>query len=327
MKITNCFLILLMLTLNTVAQNYPPEAGMPGSTAIHFNSPLFIEWANGITVERGYINKSNPNATASGSNLATFGLPNNALGVPSGAIVSLGDGGSAILTFANPIVDGPGFDFAVFENGSTTYLELAFVEVSSDGINYFRFPNHSQTQTTTQLTSFQSPAANYLNNLAGKYSSNYGTPFDISELPDNEVLDKSNIQFIKVIDVVGSINPDYASYDSFGNAVNDSFPTPFNSCGFDLQGVGVIDTTLNTTKFESKTKVFLHPNPTADVFHIANATGSHITLWDNNGRILKNILNYQNQTIEINQLQAGVYIVSISLPNNIQQLKLIKRQF
>ena len=323
MNIKNCFLLLLMLPFIGVAQNYPPEAGMPGSTAIHYSSPLFMQWANGITVERGYINISNPSATASGSNFATFGSPNNALGFPSGAVVSLGDGGTAILTFANPIADGPGFDFAVFENGSTAYLELAFVEVSSDGVHYFRFPNHSQTQTTTQLSSFQSPAANYLHNLAGKYSSNYGTPFDISEIPDTDLLDKSNIQYVKIIDVVGSIHPDYASYDSFGHAVNDSFPTPFNSCGFDLQGVGVIDTTLSTVNFDLSHKVFLYPNPTADFFYVSNAMGSTVTVYETNGRVLKTIQNYQKQAFAVNHMQAGVYAVVVSLGTNIQYFKLI----
>lgn len=312
-----------MLTLNSVAQNYPPEAGMPGSTAIHYNSPLFIQWANGITVERGFVNKSNPNVMASGSNYATFGLPNDALGIPSGPVVSLGDGGSAILTFANPIVDGPGFDFAVFENGSTAYLELAFVEISSDGVHYFRFPNHSQTQTATQLGTFQSPAANFLNNLAGKYSSDYGTPFDISEINDAEFLDKSNIQFVKVIDVVGSTDPVYASYDSFGNAVNDSFPTPFSSCGFDLQGVGVIDTTLNTSDFDLKSKVFLYPNPTSDFFSVSNAKGSTIKVYDINGRMLKTIDNYQGQNLAINYLKSGVYMVTIVFETTIKTVKLI----
>ncbi|WP_432670489.1 T9SS type A sorting domain-containing protein [Flavobacterium sp. SM2513] len=323
MTLRNCFLLLLLLPLSGVAQNYPPEAGMPGSTAIHFNSPLFIEWANGITVERGYINKSNPNATASGSSFATFGSPTNALGFPSGGVVSLGDGGTAILTFANPIADRPGFDFAVFENGSSTYLELAFVEVSSDGITYFRFANHSQTQTSTQLGTFQSPAANYLHNLAGKYSSNYGTPFDISELPDTDLLDKSAIHYVKIIDVVGSIDSAYASYDSFGNAVNDSFPTPFNSCGFDLQGVGVLDTNLGTGAFDLKSKVFLYPNPTAAFFYVSNANDAHLTLVDGNGRVLNSILNYQNQPIAVGELTSGVYFIVLDVGSVHSTLKLI----
>jgi hypothetical protein len=39
------------------------------------------------------------------------------LGLPDGSIVSLGDSGIAIATFAHPIYNGSGPDFAVFENG------------------------------------------------------------------------------------------------------------------------------------------------------------------------------------------------------------------
>ena len=32
----------------------------------------------------------------------------------------------------------------------------------------------------------------------------------------------------------------YASYDSQGNIINDPFPTPFETGGFDLDAIGVI---------------------------------------------------------------------------------------
>ena len=69
--------------------------------------------------------------------------PSLALGPATGDtldVVSLGNGGSITLTFAEPIRNGAGFDFAVFENGHVdTFLELAFVEVSSDGAVFVRF--------------------------------------------------------------------------------------------------------------------------------------------------------------------------------------------
>jgi hypothetical protein len=40
--------------------------------------------------------------------------------------------------------------------------------------------------------------------------------------------------------VVGSINPEYATYDCQGNPVNDPWPTAFASGGMDLDAVGVI---------------------------------------------------------------------------------------
>ena len=186
--------LLFLFLLNTNAQTYSPQAGIAGSTAIIKSSPLYVAWANGIIVNRGLINKSEPTFAISGNNYASFGLPNNAVGFPDGNVVSLGDEGNAILTFATPIANGNGYDFAVFENASFDYLELAFVEVSSDGLNYFRFPAHSQTQTATQVDTFATPEPTYLNNFAGKYYGDYGTPFDLSEIPNNPLLDKNNIQ-------------------------------------------------------------------------------------------------------------------------------------
>ncbi|MEZ4549679.1 MAG: hypothetical protein R2874_04140 [Desulfobacterales bacterium] len=51
--------------------------------------------------------------------------------------VVLGRGGSIILTFDPPVENGEGWDFAVFENSFNDFnLELAFVEVSSNGTDF-----------------------------------------------------------------------------------------------------------------------------------------------------------------------------------------------
>ncbi len=323
MSYKSWYYFMLLLSFGMFAQSYAPAAGLTGSTAIHKSSPLFVQWASGITVERGFINIADPNATAAGSNFASFGLDTDALGFPSGSVVSLGDAGTAILTFDNAIVDGEGFDFAVFENGSPTYLELAFVEVSSDGIHFSRFPSHSQTQTNTQLSTFASPEATYLNNLAGKYSSEYGTPFDISELPDDAFLDKTNIRFVKIIDVVGSINPDFASYDSFGNMVNDSFPTPFNSGGFDLQGVGVLNSTLTTASYSHSNNIHLYPNPTKDIFYISNAENAEISIFNMSGSKVYAANNYHNEGVSVEHLPTGIYVLLVTVDDKSNSFKLV----
>ena len=268
------------------AQDYPPAAGNPGSTAIPANSPSFIAWASRVTVVRGPVDISNPEFTAGGSNFASAGQPEYATGAPDGNTVSLGDGGSAVLSFALPIVNADGFDFAVFENGSSTYLELAFVEASSDGVHFFRFTNHSQTQTDLQLNTFGSPLPQYLNNLAGKYEGAYGTPFDLSELPDDPLLDKQHITHIKVIDVVGSVNPFYANHDSYGNWVNDSFPTPFTSCGFDLQAVGVIHQQILGLAYKEQHTFRIYPNPVKDVLFTDAVDNPTLTIFDVQGKLM-----------------------------------------
>ena len=158
-------------------------------------------------------------------------------------VMSLGDGGSVTVLFANPIFDGPSWDFAVFENAfNDTFLELGFVEVS-DGDTWARFPTHSQTQTTVQIDQ-ASPTDNgidptNIDGFAGKYRAGWGTPFNLSLLAGTPNLDLQNIIAIRIVDVVGSIDPLYARHDSDGRVINDPWPTGFNTGGFDLDAVGV----------------------------------------------------------------------------------------
>jgi hypothetical protein len=243
-----------------ILAQFPDRAGSVGSTAIPKDSSAIIAWATGCTLTRGFRNISNQNlglTTVGSANLATGAAGTN-------GVVSLGDGGSAILTFQHPIKNGEGFDFAVFENAFIdTFLELAFVEVSSDGTNYVRFPATSNTQTSTQIGPFDNLGdATKINNLAGKYKANFGTPFDLNELSGNSILDINAITHVKIIDVVGSINPLYASYDKNNTIINDPFPTGFDSGGFDLDAVGVIH--QNTTNLENEntfSKISIFPNP------------------------------------------------------------------
>lgn len=315
----------LLLCATGFSQSYAPAAGLPGSTAIPKESGLFVAWATGITVERGYVNLSNPEQMINGSPFATAGEPEFALGYPDGNTVSLGDGGSAILSFNHPISNGEGFDFAVFENGSVGYLELGFVEVSSDGIHFFRFPNHSQTQTQTQLGTFQTPSAEYLNNLAGKYDALHGTPFDLDDLDDDELLDKERITHVKIVDVVGSVNPDFGSEDSFGNLVNDSFPTPFNSSGFDLQAVGVIHQQLLSLEDYDISDALLFPNPTAGFIRLTGVSSAKIQIVSISGTIIKTVSVQNGETIDISELETGVYFFRISSGEKSVWKKIVKR--
>jgi type IX secretion system substrate protein len=307
MKKTVVFAIYYLLIFNGNAQSYPAAAGQAGSTAIHKNDASFVAWVTGIQVTRGFKKISDPSL-----GYTTSGLPEYAVGSPNGDIVSLGDRGEAIVTFNLPITNGPGFDFAVFENGSTGYLELAVVKVSSDGVNYFDFPTHSQTQTDTQIGTFGSPQATYLNNIAGKYDGAYGTPFDLSEIPNNVLLDKGKITHVKITDVVGSIDSQYATYDSYGNTINDSFPTPFDSGGFDLQAVGVIhQNTLSTDNFAMESFI-LYPNPAKDIVFLDINKEIVIVIYDLFGRVVKSLPKGNYKQINVSDLNSGNYFLQVS---------------
>ena len=234
----------ILVSSTALAGPYSPRSGTPGSTGIPADSPRFAGFATGVaSVTRGPQNIADPTGP-----LATFGGPADALGAPDrSGVVSLGDGGQITLTFDRPITNGPGPDLAVFENGfalsgaSSDFLELAFVEVSTDGQTFARFPAVSLTQTATQIGGFGSLDASDLSNLAGKDLSGFGTPFDLADLPATAGVDPLKITQVRLVDVVGSVDPLHASYDSLGNAVNDPYATPFASGGFDLDAVGVLN--------------------------------------------------------------------------------------
>lgn len=238
------FFVLALVPVTLWAQ-FAPAQDQPGTTAMHADSSAFVAWATGCEAEPGPMNITNPSAGMAGS-----GWPaSNVIGYPQGTmgVTCLGDGGMATVTFASPICNREGPDFAVFENGFANaqnpnlwFLELGFVEVSSDGENFFRFPAYSNVQTETQLDGMGCIDPSQIHNLASKYGAMYGTPFELDEVPDDPLLDKNHITHVRIIDVIGNINPEYASFDCQGNPVNDPWPTPFASCGMDLDAVGVI---------------------------------------------------------------------------------------
>jgi len=238
-------LLLALLPAMAFGGSFAPAAGLPGSTAIAGDSALFVGWASSVeSLTRGPQDIANP-----GGALATVGLAASALG-PADAtsanpntVVSLGDGGQITLGFAQPITDGPGFDFAVFENGfGDQFLELGLVEVSSNGVDFLRFAAVSQTPTAAQVGSFSALDPTNLDNLAGKYRAGFGTPFDLAQLAGvSPLVDVTSIRYVRIIDVVGTIGA-AGKVDSLGNKINDPYPTAFASSGFDLDAVGALHT-------------------------------------------------------------------------------------
>ena len=221
-----------------------------------------------------------------------------------------------------------GLIFAVFENSfSPTFLELAFVEVSSDGQNFVRFPSISNTDTSLQVCSFGSLDARHLYNLAGKYHANYGTPFDFEELlADSAILNINAVTHVRVVDAVGCIQDAYATRDSRGIKVNDPWSTPFASSGFDLDAVGVIhqNTTIAIQKIPS-TKLTVYPNP------IPQGTTLFIESKEEYNDAILQVYNLQGQlimeqpvsnSISTKLLHQGMYLLKIQTTQQrfVQQL-------
>ncbi len=305
-------IITVLLSTSLLAQFAPP-AGFPGSTAIDKDSSIIVNWASEvIAFERGFAD-----IASSGDGLAAFGDSSEAIGVADGsptAVVSLGDQGSITLTFPFPIRNGEGFDFAVFENSfSDSYLELAHVEVSSDGSRFVRIPSISNTPVDSQTGTFADTDATLIHNLAGKYRGGFGTPFDLEDIIDSTEIDLNQINYVRIIDVVGSIDPAFGTQDSEGNLINDPYPTSFESGGFDLDGVAVINESNPAGLFEnSLSKVQVYPNPSKGmVFIDTESLIEEMQLFDLSGNQLLAIKNSNTLNLKDYQLSEGLYLLMI----------------
>ena len=227
-----------------------PAAGQPGSTAIHMSSNAIVAWAD------VYLDVQYGEAVDE-----VWMTPERALGAAVGLsddVVSLGRGGQITLTFPGGIGDGAGAEFTAFENAlSDGFLELAHVEVSSDGVHFVRFPNYSYT--LEPVGAYETIYTTLIYCLAGKYRQGYGSPFDLNELRIDynaqlagntdfsadfataltngfPLLDLNHITHVRLIDVVG----DGSALDARGEVIYDPYPTT-GSAGFDLDAVGVLN--------------------------------------------------------------------------------------
>jgi autotransporter-associated beta strand protein len=273
--------VIAMTGTNALAGPYSPLPGQAGSTAIPASDSSIVEWASGATIVRGLRDVEDPTEYSSdpnsplnhsffgGSDGASIAASNASIAAGDGAItstantapigeppqpqqtsygVALGQNGYATLTFSQPITNGPGPDFAVFNNGfssgSQEWDKPALVEVSSNGINFFAFPSVSLTQTTTQVGDYGELDPTNLYDIAGNFPAGYGTPFDLSELAGvSPLLNVNDVTQVRILSVSGDINPAYATRDSTGNIINAPWPAPTQagSEGFILAGVAVLN--------------------------------------------------------------------------------------
>lgn len=243
---------------------------------------------------RGWAAKVVEYSPADGTLAAAWKDPSRALGPATGQntdIVSLGEltrqdldqgraPGSITLAFGGPdalrdgdaIRNGKGYDFVVFENGFTSQAttaagsrqdqmlaELAYVEVSTNGRDFARFPCVSLA--SGPVGAYGTIEMSNVHNLAGKHLNAggicTGTPFDLAELASHPAVvsgtvDLNDIRYVRIVDIPGSgdfydeaaaciapgTGPQWAHYTA-NHPVYDMWPT-WGSGGFDLEAVGVL---------------------------------------------------------------------------------------
>ncbi len=243
-------------------------------------NPIFRGWAT------GYMDYLPADEQWSGPGV--WNDPSKAVGPATGDnfdIVSLGEldadeiaqgaePGRITLVFGTPgdgnaIRNGPGYDFAVFENAFVSLVstplgsvagrmlaELAYVEVSSNGVDFVRFP--SVSLTAGPVGPYGTIEISDVYNLAGKHPNAAGlctgTGFDLDEVAGEPLVldgtvDINEIRYVRVVDIPGSgdfydgaeglIDPATGGLYGQNHRVYDAWPT-FGSGGFDLEAVGVL---------------------------------------------------------------------------------------
>lgn len=301
---------------------FAPQATVSGSTAINKNDPAIKGWATHCQLNRGWLDIADKSLGK-----PTLGADTNAIGMPDNFLVSLGDSGTAVLTFNNIIYNGNGPDFVVFENGfanpnnpEEAFLEYAFVEVSSDGVNYTRFPATSFADTLQTPASGVYENARQIDNLAGKYIGGFGTPFDLQELAGTPGLDINNITHIRLVDVVGSIGV-HGQSDKNGRKINDPYPTNVVSGGFDLEAVGAMylrwASSVNTT-IASGNSMSVFPNPSATDINIAFNKAPQGELYATVTDMKGSVVMYGavvNNKLSVASLTTGVYYLVVTDTN------------
>lgn len=241
----------------------------------NYVNPIFKGWASRVVA---YTPSDETTFYGNNGIGPQFADPAKTLGPVTGDnfdIVSMGDmddaeidawvagtgGGPGILTlgFDRTITNGDGADFAAFENGFISnystgagsvagqmFAELGFVEVSTNGTDFARFPSQYLNDPPTGSTNYLTQDVSNMYNLAGKhanaYGKSWGTPFDLDDLVDHELVlaglvDLDEINFVRIVDIPG----DGTWTDSDGRPIYDAWVT-WGSGGMDFEALGVINT-------------------------------------------------------------------------------------
>ena len=194
--------------------------------------------------------------------------PSFILGGPQGGgisggsvhVTTLGNGGDVTLGFDVVLTNGPGADFSVFENGfqfsGGVFAEVCFVEVSTNGVDFARFPTRYGGEpgphgdfdalpwaTFAGLSGGTPVVANVLTNSVDPFDPvlSGGESFDLADLSEDTLVqaglvDLDQIHFVRLSDLVAGQH-----VDALGVTIWDSG----GSSSADMDAVAVIQHTGN----------------------------------------------------------------------------------
>jgi hypothetical protein len=289
---------------------YAPQADEEETTAIPMDSSIIVSWATTCV-------SYTPGADVD----PTWQDQEKALGAAvgtSGDILCLGRGGQATFTFDTLIVNLEGPDFVTFENSfSHEFLELGWVEVSRDGINFERFPNYSHTSSPVSAYGTVDPTK--VHGYCSKYKQGFGTPFDL----DSVSLD--TIKYVRIIDISGDGN----ALDSDGNVIYDPYPAT-GSAGVDIDAIGVINDGILREGVDelAKQTIKVYPQPAKDRVVLELEQQGHyssqIQIINLSGNLVyQDQMEQSKQIIDVSGLNEGIYLLKILSEDYFSSQKLI----
>ena len=197
------------------------------------------------------------------------------LGLSSGSldVLSLGSAGQVTLGFDVTITDGPGVDLVAFENGfelsGGVFAEVAFVEVSTNGLDFARLPSRYRGEVGPLPAFGNVPYGTYSGLVGGvpvraNVDTNTidpldpvgagGEAFDLADLAPHPLVlagavDLNEIHFVRLVDAVAGVDTDSESllvWDNGGAASS-----------ADIDAVAVIQHTGNQSSFGPRVELFL----------------------------------------------------------------------
>jgi len=246
----------------------------PERSSVNYVNPLFFGWGDSVadyTPSPGGEGFADPHLTL--GPVTGDALDVASLGELSVSQIASSDApGQITLTFSQPIKNLTGGDFVIFENGlgsaASIFGELAYVEVSSDGNTFARFPSVSLTAAAVSQYGQFNPTDVF--NLAGKHMNAYGgcwgTPFDLANLSAHPLVTSGQVNLqaithIRVVDIPGTgfFRDEAASLTdpTTGLAYTQTHPVydaheTYGSGGFDLEAVGVVSREMTFAEWQSQ---------------------------------------------------------------------------
>ena len=181
-------------------------------------------------------------------------------------VLTLGVDAQVTVGFDVTITNGPGADFIVFENGfeagGSIFAEVAFVEVSTNGVDFARMPSRYNGATGpfppllygtfSGLAGGIPVLANVDTNAIDPFDPvvSGGEAFDLADLRDHALvtsgaLDLSEIHFVRLVDMVAGTD-----LDSEGTVVWDAGAADFDA-------ISVIHHTGNQSASGPRVRLFV----------------------------------------------------------------------